>query len=106
METFPLNNLAGKFKVDRSTMVRAMRGVSPDEVARGKSRSLPWKAAPSAARPGAGWINPLARGRQGLGCEPDDVAGAAALGRCAQANFMHLEISGTKPFRKRGIWPG
>ena len=56
METFPLNNLAGKFKVDRSTMVRAMRGVSPDEaeVARGKSRSLPWKAAPSAARPGAG----------------------------------------------------
>ena len=40
METFPLNNLAGKFKVDHSTMVRAMRGVSPDEVARGKSRSL------------------------------------------------------------------
>jgi len=29
METFPLNNLAEKFEVDRSTTVRAMRGVPP-----------------------------------------------------------------------------
>ena len=35
METFPLNNLAEKFEVDRTTMVRAMRGVPPDAVARG-----------------------------------------------------------------------
>jgi hypothetical protein len=35
MQTFPLNALAEQFEVDRSTMVRAMRGVPPDEVKKG-----------------------------------------------------------------------
>jgi hypothetical protein len=35
METFPLNNLAEKFEVDRSVMVKAMRNVPPDLVRKG-----------------------------------------------------------------------
>jgi hypothetical protein len=36
METFPLNNLAEKFEVDRSVMVKAMCNVPPDLVRKGK----------------------------------------------------------------------
>jgi len=36
METFPLNNVAEKFEVDRSVMVKAMRNVPPDLVRNGK----------------------------------------------------------------------
>ena len=36
METFPLNNLAEKFEVDRSGMVKAMRNVPPDLVREGE----------------------------------------------------------------------
>ena len=40
METFPLNNLAEKFEVDRSVRVKAMRNVPPDLVRKG---TLPGK---------------------------------------------------------------
>jgi hypothetical protein len=43
METFPLNNLAEQFEVDRGTMLRAMRGVPPDLVKRGNRPT--WKIA-------------------------------------------------------------
>jgi hypothetical protein len=36
METFPLNNLAEKFEVDRSVIVKAMRNVPPDLVRKAK----------------------------------------------------------------------
>ena len=36
METFPLNNLAEKFEVDRPVMVKAMRNVPPHLVRKGK----------------------------------------------------------------------
>jgi hypothetical protein len=46
MQTFSLNALAESFEVDRSTMVRAMRGVAPDLV---KSGNRPtWKTATAA----------------------------------------------------------
>ena len=35
MQTFPLNNLAEKFEVDRSVMVKAMPNVPPDLVRKG-----------------------------------------------------------------------
>jgi hypothetical protein len=43
MQTFSLNTLAESFEVDRSTMVRAMRGVAPDLVKRGNRPQ--WKVA-------------------------------------------------------------
>jgi hypothetical protein len=46
MQTFPLNALAEQFEVDRSTMVRAMRGVPPDLVKRGNRPT--WKTATAA----------------------------------------------------------
>jgi hypothetical protein len=46
MQTFSLNALAESFEIDRSTMVRAMRGVAPDLV---KSGNRPtWKTATAA----------------------------------------------------------
>ena len=41
METFPLNNLAEKFEVDRSVMVKTMRNVPPDPVRKGNQAA--WK---------------------------------------------------------------
>ena len=46
METFPLNNLAEKFEVDRSVMVKAMRGVPADLVKRGNRPN--WKVSTAA----------------------------------------------------------
>lgn len=46
MQTFPLNALAEQFEVDRSTMVRAMRGVPADETKKGNRPT--WKVATAA----------------------------------------------------------
>jgi hypothetical protein len=46
MQTFALNALAEQFECDRSTMVRAMRGVPPDLVKRGNRPQ--WKVATAA----------------------------------------------------------
>jgi hypothetical protein len=46
MQTFSLNALAESFEVDRSTMVRAMRGVAPDLVKKGNRPT--WKTATAA----------------------------------------------------------
>jgi hypothetical protein len=40
METFPLNNLAEKFEVDRSVMVKAMRNVPPRSCPQGQPSDM------------------------------------------------------------------
>lgn len=46
MQTYSLNALAESFECDRSTMVRAMRGVPPDETKKGNRPT--WKVATAA----------------------------------------------------------
>jgi hypothetical protein len=46
METFPLNNLAENSRLTAQPMIRTMRGVTPDEVARGNRPK--WKVATAA----------------------------------------------------------
>jgi len=57
METFPLNNLAENFEVDRSVMVKAMRNV-PSDLVRRANRAT-WKI--GTARKGARSAPPQGR---------------------------------------------
>jgi hypothetical protein len=78
MQVFSLNNLAEQFEVDRSTMVRAMRGVPADEVRSGNRPA--WKIGTAAK---ALEVHRRKRG--------DDVSNSSVLIDRIEADFETLD---------------